>query len=255
MNYGKHGTTYLLKPNLLRHISSEAHKKCLEIETGVPACKKQKTISDAFCDARDRAKKALIPLLHASVYMGRKEKPYSQFSDFLETTQDMGLSLTSAFHNDKAAKAFNHIVAQQMIDEVRDRASKGNFNSFLIDGSAAAKRRLTYEAELIYVRTACELKPKTELFAFVPMESYAVVNSEHLLHALLKELSQLGDKNFVNDDKYVKPVDEVSIDSLAVAFKSHQFHRKVIGAGADGASINFGNKKGLLQLYKKKNWC
>ena len=48
VKYGKHGTTYILKPNLKRHMQSEGHKVCLEMKTGMPRSKKQKTITDAY---------------------------------------------------------------------------------------------------------------------------------------------------------------------------------------------------------------
>ena len=40
VKYGKHGTTYILKPNLKRHMQSEGHKVCLEMKTGMPRSKK-----------------------------------------------------------------------------------------------------------------------------------------------------------------------------------------------------------------------
>lgn len=48
VKYGKEGTTYMLKPNLVRHTKSEAHRICLELQTGAPVEKKQKTLNQAF---------------------------------------------------------------------------------------------------------------------------------------------------------------------------------------------------------------
>lgn len=253
VTYGKEGTTYIFKPNLVRHMSGEAHQKCLEIETGEPPNKARKSIIDAFGSARDMAQAALKPLLVASMYLGRKEKPYIQFPDLLETVGDMGLKLTGAFNNDRAAKVFNHILAEQMVTDLREHVKNSNFCSWLLDGSAAAKHRLTYETELIYIRTAHQLQPKTELLAIVSMQPYAVVNSQNLLHALLKELLLLGDPSFKTHDAITKPVDEVESDELLALFCSGDLQKKVIGGGADGASINFGSKKGLMQLYKSSS--
>ena len=55
ITYAIHGTGCLLKPNLKRHTERKGHIKCREIETGAPACKKQKTIDTAFVGARNRA--------------------------------------------------------------------------------------------------------------------------------------------------------------------------------------------------------
>ena len=40
--YGKEGTNYILKPNFVRHMNSEAHKTCVDIETGLPRSKNKK---------------------------------------------------------------------------------------------------------------------------------------------------------------------------------------------------------------------
>ena len=63
VNYGENGTTYLLKPNLERHLSSEGHRKCKEFETGESTSKKQKTITQAFGGAFELAKKTLCNIL------------------------------------------------------------------------------------------------------------------------------------------------------------------------------------------------
>ena len=64
--YGQNGTSYIFKPNLERHMSSAGHIKCLEIETGEPVCKKQKTLSSAFGSARERSLKALQSAMRCS---------------------------------------------------------------------------------------------------------------------------------------------------------------------------------------------
>ena len=190
--YGKTGTTYLLKPNLKRHMDSQGHLKCVELETGQPTCKKQRSISSAFGGAKAMAKLSLKPLFHASLYLGRSEKPFNQFPSLLDTCSDMGLTLTSSYNNREAAKAFNHIIVDQIKNDLHKHVKECNFFSFMVDGSSVAKRKLTYEAELFYVRTAKDLSPHTELLSFVPMKSYASVSSQNLSHALTKELLVVG---------------------------------------------------------------
>ena len=63
VNYGKNGTTYLLKPNLERHLSREGHRKCKEFETGESTSKNQKTITQAFGGAFELAKKTLCNIM------------------------------------------------------------------------------------------------------------------------------------------------------------------------------------------------
>lgn len=121
--YGVEGTRHILKANLRRHTESEGHRRCVVMVTGQPLCKKQKTIPAAFGNAKMMAKASLKPLLIASLYIGRTEKPYSEFPQILEVCGEMGLKLTSAFANDKAAKVFNHAIADQMVDDLRTLVS------------------------------------------------------------------------------------------------------------------------------------
>ena len=250
MTYAISGTGCLLKPNLKRHTESKGHIKCKEIETGAPACKKQKTIDTAFGGARNRALASIKPLLFGALHLGRTEKPYVQFPGFLDTVNDMGLKLTSAYNNSDAAKAFNHIISDQMVDDVKTQVKEANFFSWLMDGSTAAKRKLTYETELIYIRTANNLIPKTELFAYVPMQAYGSVSADNLGHALRKQLLLLG--GLESDHELIcKHVDDVPLASLTEALAENYVHFKNVGAGADGASINFGCKKGLIVQYQE----
>ena len=215
------------------HISSASHKKCVEIETGEPACKKQKKLSESFGNAKHLAKNGLTPLLHASVYIGRKERPYSELPDLLDICQDLGLKTTCAFNNDKACKVFNHITSQQMVRNLCERVQKCNFNSWMIDGSTAAKRKLSYETELVYIRTAHEVNVQTELLSCISMQPYSSANADNIFHALLKELVVMRDRSMKNDEIYLKPVHEVSTDQLLELIHVDNFHKKIIGATAD----------------------
>ena len=68
-----------------------------------------------FSTSRILAYNALRPLVVASVYLGRKEKPYSHFQELIEVQTEMGSNITSAFNNASAAKVFNHIVADHIV--------------------------------------------------------------------------------------------------------------------------------------------
>ena len=138
----------------------------------------------------------------------------------------MGMKVTSAFNNDKAVKVFTHIIAKQLVDEVRQEVEQSHFLSWMIDGSAAAKKRLTNEAELIYIRTSNQLCPTIRLFSFVSMQPYAQVNSENLTHALITELIKLADKEASKD---LHP--DTPTETLIQRLKTTGIHMKVVAAG------------------------
>jgi hypothetical protein len=229
INFGERGTTHILKTNLVRHMKSAGHQKCLEIATGKPPCKKQRTLQDSFGTGHVLAYNALRPLVVASVYLGRKEKPYSQFAELVEVHSEMGMKLTSAFNNPGSAKVFNHIVADQFVADLRETVKNVNFLSWLIDGSTAAKRKLTYEAELLYIRTAFNLIPKIELYSFVPMKDYASVNSDNMTHALMRELNTLADGDLAKDPQFNSP--DVPVAQLKDKLIESGLYKKTIAGG------------------------
>ena len=134
----------------------------------------------------------------------------------------VGLRVTSAFNNDKAAKVFNHILAVQMRQEVIHRVSEANFFSWLIDGSTAAKHKLTYESELVFVRTAADLKPKMELLNYVPMKPYCAVNSDNLMHAVTNQMLLLDDGEYENDDHTCESYESWLKTVLSTCMCSHK---------------------------------
>ena len=76
----------------------------------------------------------------------------------------------------------------------------------MIDGSAEVKHRLSYEAELIYICTACHLNPDVQLHRFIYMHAYAIVYADNLYHAVLRVLTVMNDKLAEYQDIYTLPV-------------------------------------------------
>ncbi len=172
------------------------------------------------------AKSLLTQLLKVSFHIMRNERPYTEFGTMIEfLCGDMGLSITSSYNNDKSAKVFGHILAQQMSDNVQKHVRETNFFSWMIDGSAAAKKRLTYEAELVYIQTASNLKPQTELLSFAPMKDYASVNAEAILHALILRLLSLDGK--AEQYNQTNP-DEVSLQDLLTKWNESDLRKMLV---------------------------
>ena len=84
----------------------------------------------------------------------------------------------------------------------------------MIDGSQAAKRRLTEEGELFYIRTCENGVPTVEFFYFSNMQYYANVIGDNLTQNVLHELLSLINKSHkVNEVDLIEAVD-TSRDSL-----------------------------------------
>ena len=118
-----------------------------------------------------------------------------------------------------------------------------NFASWMIDGSTAAKKKLTYEGELVYLRTAPKCVPKVQLWDFISMKPYVTTNANNLFHVTLRVLLALFDPEY-----------DTSIDSDVTELQTemNKYAHKIVGAGADGAAVNFGRKNGLLVKWKQR---
>ena len=178
----------------------------------------------------------MTPLLRTALYIAWKEKPFNEFEDLIELNNENGAKITTAYSNNHGCKTFIHLLADQMRQELREEIGtrKSNFCSWLIDGSQAAKKKLTYEGELLYIRTAPGCIPKVELYDFITMKPYVSVNAANLYHATLRSLLSLFDPSYeCNDD--------TSIELLKTEMQKYAV--QIIGAGADGASVNFGRRE------------
>ena len=117
-----------------------------------------------------------------------------------------------------------------------------------------SKNKLTYEAELLFIRTAPELVPRTSLFNLISMNDYGRVTSDHLFHTVLSNLARITGEGLKLQDN--QNIVDIPVDTLIKQIKNTSVNQ-CIGAGADGASINFGVKKGLTVQFKESQapWC
>ena len=123
-------------------------------------------------------------LMNVAWYVADNERPFVDFPKLCSLMGECDVSLPSPYSSDKTCRAFCNILAAEMIQEVKKNVSRSNFMSFLVDGSTVFKRKLSYEGELFYVRTAQELRPKVQLFDFISMKDYVSVSAANLTHAV-----------------------------------------------------------------------
>ena len=243
VKYGLEGTWWMLKSNFERHMNSTGHKKCKEIATGISTIPSQRTLELTIGTSEQRGINAVKPLLRIALFVALKERPFTSFADEIGLNIDNGPKIPPAYDIPEACKAMIHILADRIKEEKRMEFTKGEFNflSWLIEGSVAAKRKLSYEEELMYIRTAPRCKPQVNLLEFATMEPYVSSNADNLFHVTLRSLL----KNF-------KPelITSVDTDIEILLNEITPDVSKIVGAGADGASVNFGRLNGLMTKWK-----
>ena len=71
LNFAENGTTYLLKPNLYKHLKTETHKAAYEKEHGKPySAPNQGTLSQSFSSVNDEAIKNCMKLMRTAYQIG-----------------------------------------------------------------------------------------------------------------------------------------------------------------------------------------
>ena len=124
----------MLLPNLERHVKSNGHVRCLEIQTGTTQEKSQSSLSRSFGSPKERALAVVTPLIRIACYLGRTEMPFNRFIDEVELHIDNGCKITQAYNNREGCKAFIHLMAEEFSYEQKTMLSETNFDSWLIDG-------------------------------------------------------------------------------------------------------------------------
>ena len=139
-----------------------------------------------------------------------------------------------------------HLMADELVHRLRNHVINGaggcHFHSWLVDGSSVVKRKLTYEAELYYLRIAPGCVPVVNLMNFTPMKEYVSVNGENLYHSSQRTLLQLYNPVFKTD---------INSDVTVLESEVLKYATTMVGISADGAAVNFGHRKGLISRWKK----
>ena len=108
------------------------------------------------------------------------------FLRFLGAIPGFSVVRSETFFLMNSCAAFLYLLAEELQKQLKEKVGGSNFFSFLVDGSQAAKKRLTFESELFYVRTCQAGVPKVEFFNLASMQQYCNVTAANLTHVVLR---------------------------------------------------------------------
>ena len=148
------------------------------LETGRPSDRRQTTLN--IGSAITREINAVKPLLRISLHVARQEQSVRSFVEEVELNKDNGANILLGYDSDKACQNFIHLLADEIYDSRivsklsqpanDENRGKTNFCSFMIDDSQTAKRKLTDEGGLIYIRSAPSCVVNVEFSKLVSMK-------------------------------------------------------------------------------------
>ena len=200
------------------HIKSTEMKVAKENPTETPAFKMIVQLTKANMDK-------LTILFQNAHAIAKHCRPFKDFSWMVDLDRAKGLPGNQRYQNDKQCYVFVRSVFNTERSCIRDKLKNVKFLSILTDGSQDVS---TIENECIYVRSCVQGNVEV---SFIGMQQVARANAPGIFDALMKALT----------------FEDTPSD---ISFKS-----KLIALGSDGASVNTGQKGGLIALLKRQISC
>ena len=230
-----HGTSYVSKCNVTRHLTGKAHQVAIEADQSCPLeqriLKNSAVVSSGPKQTRimvsmeTAAQEAYYKMFTTAYELARNPlMPLSHFRVLIKCQRQNGIRLVKGKDDGRACKEFVHYTANAIRGKVA-AVIGSTVSSMLSDGSQA--RKMKSEKELVMVRTER---------SGIPV----------YLVASLLEISEYGGTG-ANSIK--KGIDDTFLNKLSLEDDQYQF--SCISSTADGASVNFGKYAGVLTQYKK----
>lgn len=172
----------------------------------------------ALVAASDTQRSRIVKLIEAAYLLGKEELPFSKFSSIVNLEKLHGVDLGTTYLNRLAAKAFTMSIGHVMIESVKEELKQALYVSLMTDGSTDASVK---EKELVFVR-------------FIRHDGSCCMR-----------LLGLRDIASATAAGLVTVVTKVC-DDMGLKYKS-----QLVGFMADGASVNFGVKSGVIAMLRR----
>lgn len=214
------GTTVIKKCNAENHAKNKGHIKAREKYNAIHAdiTPVGQSIKDVVSSMNKNENEKIKKLFDISYYLAKEELPFTLFPAQIELEKRHGVDLGITYTNAKACKTFTMFIAETLKDDLLAILKEIRYVSFLTDGSTDRSQK---EKELIYLKYLRNGKPLVTFASIMDLQSST---AEGVKNAL---------KNM-----FEKELDYVE-------WKSH-----IVAGGADGASVNFGPKSGLMKIIR-----
>ncbi|XP_028409251.1 uncharacterized protein LOC114531839 [Dendronephthya gigantea] len=246
------GSTNLRLSNAEDHARGEPHKKAMDLylsEKGLNAMDREviqfmeKSIPGqqnialgiANMQANDFAKTK--KKFEVAYFIAKEELPLKKFPKLLKLEEKHGVEIGNSYRSDKSCNIFINHIAQDFGKKLQEKLLNVKFFSVLSDGSEDAS---TTEKEAIFVQHLDKKPPGRDTVQVVT----SFLNLADLKHGNAAGILDAIRSSFKNID-----IDDET------------FNKKLIGFAADGASVNRGDKNGVISILKNSHpwaiyvWC
>ncbi|XP_041376382.1 zinc finger protein 862-like [Gigantopelta aegis] len=230
-NYHKHAYKLYVK-------DMNARGECVEhLHNVFEPDPQQQTLGDSFCSMTKVQELQQIKKIEIAYFIAKKELPFSVYEDLIKLETYHGVDIgDQAYTNHKQCAEFVDIHGQFIASKLHDDLSKAKFYSVLTDGSTD---KSVTEKEVVYVLYFDPYSKNDEIevkLSFLYLKDVKKGDAPGILGAIEESFHSMG----------IMP---------------SELYSKLIGFGADGASVNSGNKSGVKALLEQKapwliyTWC
>ena len=245
------GTCNLRLSNAKDHAATKCHQHAYDlyikdlkgalgrsIENPIRSQPNQRTVEDGFSKLNETQLAQTMKKFDMAYFVAKKELPFAVYEDIIALEKSHGVDLGHVYNNRKQCAEFVDISAQFIAQQLNEDFTKAKFYSVLTDGSTD---KSVTEKEVLYVlyfdphsnSNPDEVEVK---LSFLCLKNVKKANAEGITNAIEESFQSLG----------ILP---------------NELYSKLVGFGADGASVNSGNKNGVKALLEKNapwlvyTWC
>ena len=196
----------------------------------------QQTLRDNVTKLSKVQEEQAIKKFEIAYFVPKKELPFTIYEDLVKLEKYHGVDVGDVYTTRKQCGEFIDVHGEYIASELKEYLTKAKFYSVLTDGSTDSS---ITEKEVVYV------------LYFNPHSKSDEVEVK-LSFLYLKDVKKA-------DAPGIKTAIEDSFHSLGIL--PSELYSKLIGFGADGASVNTGNKNGVKALLEEKapwliyTWC
>ena len=168
-------------------------------------------------------------------FIAKEELPIVKYGPLLDLEERHGVDVGTAYRNENTGGVFMDYISESLADELKEKLDHSNFYSVLTDGSTDTA---ISENEAVFVVHFDPEPPATQ-------QVKVNVNLVKLVYTKSADASGV-------------------VECISDAFTSigiEHVCKKLVGFGADGASVNRGDKEGVKAILKRENpwlnfgWC
>ncbi|XP_070552471.1 zinc finger protein 862-like [Ptychodera flava] len=212
------GTTRYRRQALSEHHKSNRHIRCRD---AVFARQRPAAMDITVTNMEAKMREKMVKLFNIAYFVAKEELPFTMFAKLCRLHVKNDCEIGQTYFNDHACRAFIEAIADTMKEDLRNKVSESTFLSTMCDGATDTS---TSENELMYVRIIEAGLPQNKFLSIQALEN---ANAEGIL----------------------KSIDNGFQDGLRL--NGQQWRMKLVGFGADGASVMLGKRNGVAALLKR----